>query len=105
MSDTDRTREQGIDFGEVDARLSETEFPITASDLLADHGGAELETSRETKTLDDVLGEYRSDETFDSAFEAKQAVLTMVGGDAVGRRNYADRDPPTAGESTGHDSF
>ena len=110
MPDRDRAREQGIDFEEIDNALSETEFPVTSAELVADHGNAELKTSRGHETLDDVLGNYEADEAFESTFEVKQAVLTMVGGDAVGRRGYTDRDPPaghdtTHGDDTGPDSF
>ena len=110
MTDRDRSREQGIDFGEVDDVLSETEYPVTAAELVADYGDAELGTSRGHETLDDVLGEYEADEAFASEFEVKQALLTMMGGDAVGRRGYSDRDPPagnetTHGDGTGPDSF
>ena len=110
MTDRDASREQGIDFGEVDDALSETEYPVTTGELVDDHGDAELGTSRGHETLDEVLGGYEADEAFDSKFEVKQAVLTMMGGDAVGRRGYTDRDPPaghetTHGDDTGPDSF
>ena len=110
MTDRDRGREQGIDFGEVDDALSETEFPVTTAELVADYGDAELGTSRGHETVEEVLGEYAANETFESEFEVKQAMFTMVGGDAVGRRGYTDRDPPaghttTHGDDSGPDSF
>ncbi len=110
MTDRDGSREQGIDFGDVDDALSSTEYPVTAGELVADYGDAEVGTSRGHETLDEVLGEYEANESFESEFEVKQAVLTMVGGDAVGRRGYTDRDPPaghetTHGDDTGPDSF
>ena len=110
MTDRDSGREQGIDFGEVDTALSETAFPVTTADLVANHGDAELGTSRGHETLEGVLGEYAANESFESEFEVKQAILTMMGGDAVGRRGYTDRDPPVGhstnhGDDTGPDSF
>ena len=110
MTEGNRAREQGIEFGEVDAALSETEYPVTSGELVDDHGDAELRTSRGHETLDDTLGEYDANHAFESESEVKHAVLTMVGGDAVGRRGYTDRDPPvghdtTHGDDTGPDSF
>ena len=109
MTQRDSAREQGIDFGEFDDVLSETEYPVTAAELVDDHGGMELGTSRGHETLNDTLGEYDANHEFESESEVKHAVLTMVGGDAVGRQGYTDRDPrvghDTTDDDTGPDSF
>lgn len=86
---TDDERTRGIDFGELDDRLEEHAFPTTADELVAEYGDVELDLPSGTTDLREVFAEY--DEEFQSAEDARQAILTMVESDAVGREGYSDR--------------
>ncbi|MFC7157260.1 hypothetical protein ACFQPA_17660 [Halomarina halobia] len=95
--DSDRTREQGIDFGSLAEDLATHEYPATTAELLADYGDAELSCSNGTQTFQSVLEPF-AEMQFDSAGEVRQAVYTMVDDAAIGRKYYSDRTPPAPGE-------
>lgn len=90
-SDSNR-REQGIDFGELDERVDEGEFPMTTDELIENYGEVELGLPDGTKTVEEVLGssDVESQE-FESMQEIREAVLGMVDDDALGREGYSDR--------------
>lgn len=83
--------------------FSECSFPATTDQLIAECGETELQLSNGTETLAEVLCRLPN-QTFDSARDAHIAVYGTVGADAIGRREYSDRDPTCAGE-TGHDQL
>lgn len=43
-----------------------------------------------------------TDEPFDSAKDARQAIFNCVDEQAIGRKGYSDRTPPPLGEETDH---
>jgi hypothetical protein len=51
----------------------------------------------ESATLEELLEPLNEDE-YRSADDVEQAIMNMVGDDAIGRKNYSDRTPPAAGE-------
>ncbi|MBX0296750.1 DUF5789 family protein [Haloarcula nitratireducens] len=98
------TREQGVEFGELEAKLRSHEYPTTQKELLQEYGDYELELSDGSKTLQEILegGENTNDDVgdkqYDSLEEVHQSVLNMVGDEAVGRRNYSDRGGSLEGQ-------
>lgn len=100
MTDPDSDeREQGIDFGELDDRVDEGEFPLTTEELLEEYGGVELGLPDGTRTVEEVLGssDVESQE-FESMQEIREAVLGMVDDDALEREGYSDRGGQAADE-------
>ena len=99
MANHDETRQQGVEFGEFGDEMESLSYPIDNDELLAEHGDAELELQNDTTTLDAVLGPLRDDDqTYHDAEELETMIMNMVGDDAIGRKNYSDRDPSGIGE-------
>lgn len=97
------SREQGIDFGPLEAKLDEQEYPLTQGELLSALGDEELDLADGSVTLREILGEQQStdgeERTYESADAVHQAVLNMVGDEAVGRTDYSDRGGQTPDDS------
>ena len=91
------TRELGVELGDLRDRLEGHEYPASKDDLLDAHGDTEIEMDGETATLEELIEPLNEDE-YESADEVEQAVLNMVGDEAIGRKNYSDRTPPAPGE-------
>lgn len=91
-------REAGVEFGDLADDLESEAYPLTLEELLSSHGDEELVLGDETTTLREVLEPLGEDE-YESPEEVKEAVLGMVGDEAVGRKGYSDR----GGESPGED--
>lgn len=88
------SREMGVDFGPLHEKLASLDYPIEREALLAEYGDYELETAGGSETLQSILGGQEMEEegyTYDSADEVHQAVLNMIGAEAVGREHYSDR--------------
>ncbi|WP_160134470.1 DUF5789 family protein [Halococcus salsus] len=99
MSDTDETRQQGIEFGEFEETMESLDYPVEHSDLVADHGDAELELPNGDATLEEVLEPLQDEEqTYQDKEELETMIMNMVGDDAIGRENYSDRDSAGIGE-------
>ncbi|WP_224447799.1 DUF5789 family protein [Haloprofundus salilacus] len=89
----DDSRELGVEFGELEPELESHDYPTTTEELVDEYGDYELELSDETRTFSEVMEPYQEemDQDFEDAEEVKQAVLNMVGSEAVGRQRYSDR--------------
>ncbi|HET7323343.1 MAG TPA: DUF5789 family protein [Halococcus sp.] len=101
MADQNDTRQQGIEFGEFGETMDSLEYPIDHADLIEQHGDAELELPNGTSTLAEVLEPLQDeDQTYQDRDELETMILNMVGDEAIGRKNYSDRDPPAIGEES-----
>lgn len=99
MSDQDETRQQGVEFGEFGETMGSLDYPVEHSDLVAEHGDAELELPNGTTTVGDVLEPLQDEEqTYHDEEELETMIMNMVDEDAIGRENYSDRDSSGIGE-------
>lgn len=96
-NDTGNTQEMGVDFGELYHELENHDYPADSEEIIGEYGDAELVFSNGSTTLSELL-EPLGTQTFESAESVRQAVLNMVGDEAIGRKNYSDRTPPDVGE-------
>ncbi|WP_273838150.1 hypothetical protein [Halococcus sp. PRR34] len=96
---TDKTREQGVEFGTLATLIDDHSYPATSTTLIDEYGEQEVELPDGTQTLADLFKPLQG-EVFDSAADARQAVLNMVDDRAIGRKGYSDRTPPAPGETT-----
>ena len=94
-NDEDDSRTLGIDFGDLDEKLEEHDYPADADEIREEYGDEELDMSDRSVTLGEVLEGYQDE--FQGADGVRQAILTMVQDDAVGRENYSDRSSEAAG--------
>ncbi|SFC64376.1 hypothetical protein SAMN05444422_1135 [Halobiforma haloterrestris] len=94
---TDDSRELGVELGDLRDDLEAVEYPISQDDLLDEHGDREVDFGEETMTLEELIGPMNEDEYRDYG-SVEQAIMNMVGDEAIGRKNYSDRTPPAAGE-------
>ena len=83
-------REQGVEFGDLQTKLEDHEYPASHEELLEAYGD-------ETATFEELL-EPLGKTDYESADEVEQAVMNMVGDEAIGRKNYSDRTPEAVGE-------
>jgi (p)ppGpp synthase/HD superfamily hydrolase len=88
--DPDDTREQGIEFGALAEDIETESFPITNEELLDRYGDRELTLVDGSTTLREVLG-VKQEQEYEDPEAVRQAILNMVGDDAVGREGYSDR--------------
>ena len=72
-------------------------YPLTTEELVAAHGGYELELADGTETLGEVL-ELIGSETFETPDDLRYTVYGAVSSKAIGRKGYSDRDAPSPGE-------
>ncbi len=95
---TDRhSRELGIEFGDLEAKLREQTYPIETEDLLEQCGEDAVELQNGSETLREMLG-LLPEETYESVEETREAIFNAVDSKAIGRRYYSDRTPPANGE-------
>ena len=87
------SRELGVEFGDLAEDLGHHEYPTTVEELVEEFGDRELELPSGEESFGEVIGPDTDepDQQFADAGEVRQAVLNMVGGDAVGRPHYSDR--------------
>jgi len=99
------TRIQGIDFDEFVEETAKSEYPMTCEEVVERHGDCEVSHANGRERIADVLGAI--DDTFGSADEVRQAVVTAVGSGAVGRARYTDRngEPPEERDNRSVESF
>ena len=91
MADDDSDREQGVDFSAVESTLEAVSYPITADQLIEDHGDLQLErTNADAITIGELLSPM-GDTTFESASAVRQMLLNQMPRESVGRAGYSDR--------------
>ncbi len=103
IEETDQaSRTHGVEFGDLEEHLESQEYPTTAETLLDAYGDHELELPSGEASFSEVLEPYadESDQQFSDAGEVRQAVLTMVGDEAVGETGYSDRGVDSEGDDT-----
>lgn len=89
-SDSDDTREQGIEFGGLIEELEDESYPLSHGTLLSRYGDREIGLIDEQVTLSEVLSPEEVRE-YEDAESVRQGVFNMVGSEAVGREGYSDR--------------
>jgi hypothetical protein len=106
QDDPDDTREHGIEFGALTGDLEDESYPLSQETLLDRYGDREIGLVDEQVTLREVLTSERERE-YEDAKSVRQAVLNMVGEDAVGREEYSDRggSAPEMADSTEDESL
>lgn len=75
--------------GLADDMFGEHKFPTTGEELAVEYGTQELDLPNETESLGSVFDRL-SDERFESAEQAREAVYNEVTGEAAGREEYND---------------
>ncbi len=89
-NDSDDTREQGIEFGELIEDLEDESYPLSHETLLTRYGDHELGLFDDQVPLREVLSAEQEQE-YEDVESVRQAVFNMVGDEAVGREGYSDR--------------
>lgn len=89
-SDSDDTREQGIEFGTLAEDLEDESYPLSKEALLDEYGDHEIGLGDEQVPLREILSPEEERE-FEDGESVRQAVFNMVGDEAVGRQGYSDR--------------
>lgn len=105
-NDSDDTREQGIEFGDLIEDLEDESFPLSHETLLSRYGDHELGLFDDQVPLREVLSPEQEQE-YEDVESIRQAVFSMVGDEAVGREGYSDRGGNVThdGDSTESESF
>ena len=91
MADESTDRQEGVDFTDINPILEELSYPVTAEELIEEHGDREFgRTNADPITVEELFGPMGED-TFESADEVRQSALTMMPEESVGREEYSDR--------------
>lgn len=77
-------------------RLGTHRYPTTTEDLLADHGDVVIEHTNGSETIAEVFGRLDV-ETYETHEAVTAALYSAVSSEAIGRKFYSDRDPPSPG--------
>ncbi|MCU4741097.1 hypothetical protein OB955_12615 [Halobacteria archaeon AArc-m2/3/4] len=94
---TDDNRTLGVELGDLGDKLQEHDYPATQDELMEEYGDEEIEMAEETATFEELVGPLNQEE-YESYGDVEQAIMNMVGDEAIGRKNYSDRTPPAMGE-------
>ena len=86
---------------DLDDSFATQTFPTTTDEFVAEHGHLELELPNGASTLEEVL-ECLPNEDLETEEDARLAVYSALGEEAIGRKGYSDRDATAPGEN-GHD--
>ena len=98
-NDTDRTREQGVEFGALAEKLASHDYPAKCTDLIEAYGDDDVQLPKGPQPFHEVLDPVQ-DERFESYTDVRQTVIGLVNKKAIGREGYSDRTPPALGEET-----
>jgi hypothetical protein len=91
-SESDDSREMGVEFGDLSDELDDEEYPASKDELVEKYGDYELRLPKGERRFEETIEGYEpTDGKFDDADEVRTAVMNMVGSDAVGREGYSDR--------------
>ncbi|QLG27895.1 DUF2795 domain-containing protein [Halorarum halophilum] len=91
MSQPKTDRDEGVDFTDIKPVLEGLSFPITRSELVEQYGARELgRTNVGSITIEELFGPMGED-TFESADDVREMVLSQMPRDSVGRQRYSDR--------------
>lgn len=88
--ESDTTREHGIEFGDLAEDLEEESYPMSHETLLDRYGDRELDLIDDQVTVRETLSSDTEQE-YEDKEGVQQAILNMVGDEAVGREHYSDR--------------
>lgn len=103
--DVNDDRHQGVEFGELQTDLADAEYPIAHAELLDRFGEREIVHVGGSASLRSLLAPMQGGETYDSAGEVIDTVLTMIGDEAEGRKDYTDRESNATGPDYEPQSF
>ncbi|MFB6268193.1 MAG: hypothetical protein ABEI31_11080 [Halodesulfurarchaeum sp.] len=78
------------------ARFEDLTYPITTDELVERIGDEEVELQNGTETVADVMARLSVDR-FTDPNDAHAAFMSGLTERAIGRKAYADRDPPLSG--------
>ncbi|WP_435348416.1 DUF5789 family protein [Haloarchaeobius sp. HRN-SO-5] len=84
-------------------RIEEQTYPLTATELEQELGDAELELPACTETVGEVLKRLACEETFHTPEDVRYTLYGGVSDQAIGRKQYSDRDPTPVGSPEGPD--
>lgn len=92
-------RTEGVEFAEIDPILEDVSYPVTADELVDRHGDTEIErTNADPITLVELF-DFMGEDTFESADEVRQMIMSQMPRESVGRSNYSDRGGATPRET------
>lgn len=75
-------------------RLETTTYPASPEQLVVELGDPEIHLPAGNEQLADAFDRIDVDQ-FSTPEDAKLALLSGLSEDAIGRKGYSDRDPPT----------
>ena len=101
--DSEKRREQGVEFGPLGEELEAESYPVTVEELLGEYGDSTIELEDGSMTLSEVL-QVENERTFEDSEAVRQAILAMVDSEAVGRDEYSDRGGTTPDENDTEDT-
>jgi len=84
-------------FDSADEMFTTQSYPATTTDLIDAHGHLTLDLPNGTETVADVMGRL-TEETYETADEARLAAYSAISQKGIGRKGYSDRDPICMGE-------
>ncbi len=82
----------GMLLDEIRDSIDAADYPLTTEELVEHCGDEEIELQMGTEAVCEALGRA-GEETYETAEEARFAVLSGLSEKAVGRTGYSDRDP------------
>ncbi|WP_257299301.1 DUF2795 domain-containing protein [Haloarchaeobius sp. FL176] len=88
----------------TDERIENQTYPLTADELAAELGDAQLDLTHGSHTVAEVLEGIRCEETFQRPEDVRFTLVGGVSEDAVGRKGYSDRDPTPPGSPEAPDT-
>lgn len=99
MEDSDQSRQQGIEFGDLPEDLEEASYPLSKDDLFEQYGDRELTyPTTDSMTVQETL-EPVGVEEFESADDVLETLTQMSDRDAVGEAGQTGRGTSDVSDS------
>lgn len=92
MADEDDDRDHGIEFGDLEDEMDRVDYPIANDEFVERFGDRRIGVPDGEVTVAETLGPL-GETTHESPDDVHDAILNMVGEEAVGREDYSDRGP------------
>jgi hypothetical protein len=100
MTDERIQRAEGVDFTSINAALANIQYPMTATEFVAEYGDDTIERTNAGAITVRELFEGTGMDTFESPEEVRQSALNLMPEESVGRLRYSDRGGATPSDGT-----
>jgi len=91
MSGPEKSRDEGVDFSDINPVLEDLSYPISQEEFVTQYGKESVERTNAGPITVAELFDGMGEQTFEAAEEIRQSVLNLMPRESVGLQRYSDR--------------